>query len=156
MSVHLFMCFLCVCSWALSCVCLAELRDCRVLPAAQTQQEGSAPFLDLQEDATEALLCGGGSCTVSRLLGSALRQGKAKGTAEPWDHSSGCYEAGLKCHFSVYKSRSLLNHVNVLLILRWKEEMLVAVFIWWNISPLFNCLLLWGSNRIIQNVYQKM
>lgn len=83
MSVHLFMCFLCVCSWALSCVCLAELRDCRVLPAAQPQQEGSALFLDLQEDATEDLLRGGGSCTVSRLPGSTLQQGKAKGIAQP-------------------------------------------------------------------------
>ena len=55
------MCLLCVCSWALSCVCLAELRDCRVLPAAQPQQEDSALVLDHQEDPTEDLLCGGGS-----------------------------------------------------------------------------------------------
>lgn len=83
MSVHLFICLLCVCSWALSCVCLAELRDYRVLPAGQPQQEDSALVLDHQEDPTEDLLCGGGSCTVSGFLGSTMQQGKTEEIAEP-------------------------------------------------------------------------
>ena len=82
MSVHLFMCLLCVCSWALSCVCLAELRDYRVLPAAQPQQEDSALVLDHQDDPTEDLLCWGGSCIVSGFLGSTTQQGKTEEIAE--------------------------------------------------------------------------
>ena len=72
------MCLLCVCSWALSCVCLAELRDCRVLPAAQPQQEDSALVLDHQEDPTEDLLCGGGSWLSQGSLVALCSKGRLK------------------------------------------------------------------------------
>lgn len=63
-DVHLFTCFLCV----LSCVCLAKVKDCRVFPATQPQQEGSALSLDHQGDPSVGLMRGGESCIVFQLL----------------------------------------------------------------------------------------
>lgn len=76
------MCFLCVCSWALSCVCPAELKDYRVFPAAQPQQDGSALVSDHQEDPAKDPPCGR-SCAVSQLLKSTKLQGKAEEIRAP-------------------------------------------------------------------------
>lgn len=74
------MCFLCVCSWALSCVCPAELKDYRVLPAAQPQQDGSALVSDHREDPIEDPLCGR---SISQLLKSTKLRGKAEEIRAP-------------------------------------------------------------------------
>jgi len=72
-----------VCSWALSWVCPAELKDYRILPAAPPQQDGSALVSDHQEDPTKDPLCGRRNCIVSQLLKSTKLQGKAEEIRDP-------------------------------------------------------------------------
>lgn len=146
MTVHLFMCFLCVSSWALSRVCPAELRGWRVLSAVSPQQGGLTLVLYHQEEPTKGLLCGRGSSFISLSC-----KGREE-IPEHWNHGLGWYKEGWKCHFTFYTSLHPFNYVNVLLITAMKSQDANGSFEMVDCFP-FICLtmylLLWGPNRII-------